>query len=352
MKQIWIKSAWFDSTFFLGPMVFPLLLLLTFPDFFQTQSYEITTVSWVSLVLFVDVAHVYSTIYRTYLNKVAWQRYSVPFKLVPVVCLFSGILLYSISSLVFWRFMAYLAVFHFIRQQYGFMRIYSVKPNPKTWMNITDKLIIYGVTLLPILIWHAQGPKQFNWFTDDDFIYFKSSFLFYLLQVIYGLLLLFYVILLLYQALHFRYFNLPKTILIMGTALSWYFGIVYYNGDLAFTMLNVLAHGIPYMALIWVSEKKNTVHLKPTFLKHFFKTYGIVLFFGLLVLLAYLEEGLWDAIIWREHPTVFQPFYVLKQLNNEKALTFLVPLLSLPQTVHYILDGFIWKRDKTLAHNL
>lgn len=347
MKQAWIKSPLFDSIFFLGPLVLPVLFILMFPATFQNQSYEISTAAWVGLVLLVDVTHVYSTIYRTYFNKLAWLRYSVPFKLVPLICLISGILLYSISSLLFWRCLAYLAVFHFIRQQYGFMRLYSLKENQQSWMNLADKFIIYGVTLLPVLIWHAQGPKQFNWFTEGDFIYFKSGLLVHLLQIVYGLLLLFYLLLLLYQIFIYRYFNLPKTILISGTAISWYLGIVYYNGDLSFTMLNVLAHGIPYMALIWVSEKKNLAHLKPSFLKHFFKTYGILLFLGFLMLLAYVEEGLWDAVIWREHESVFKPFYAMHQLQTEKALVFLVPLLSLPQAVHYILDGFIWKRDKT-----
>jgi hypothetical protein len=45
------------------------------------------------------------------------------------------------------------------------------------------------------------------------------------------------------------YFNIPKNLIIIGTLSSWFFGIVYFNNDLVFTLLNVVSHGIPYMAL-------------------------------------------------------------------------------------------------------
>ena len=34
------------------------------------------------------------------------------------------------------------------------------------------------------------------------------------------------------------------------------------------------------------------------------------------------------------------------ELSVGKALSFIVPLLALPQITHYILDGFIWKIKK------
>jgi hypothetical protein len=45
--------------------------------------------------------------------------------------------------------------------------------------------------------------------------------------------------------------NLPRNLVIAGTFLSWYVGIVHFNSDLAFTAINVMSHGIPYMALVW-----------------------------------------------------------------------------------------------------
>ncbi|MEO0336153.1 MAG: hypothetical protein AAF202_07155, partial [Pseudomonadota bacterium] len=66
-------------------------------------------------------------------------------------------------------------------------------------------------------------------------------------------------------------------------------------------------------------------------------------FYGLLLGLAYVEEGFWDAFVWREHETVFPAFQSLPFLTDEVLKSAAVALLILPQLTHYILDGFIWR---------
>jgi hypothetical protein len=53
-----------------------------------------------------------------------------------------------------------------------------------------------------------------------------------------------------------RTFNVPRNLLLAGTLVSWYVGIVLFNGDLIFTLLNVVSHGIPYLALVWAGGPK------------------------------------------------------------------------------------------------
>ena len=113
---------------------------------------------------------------------------------------------------------------------------------------------------------------------------------------------------------------------------------------MAFTMLNVVAHGIPYMALIWLlkekegGEKGNHSVSVARYLR------SATIFIVVIVLFSYLEEGLWDGLVWREHTSVFPLFSLLPHLTSKEILSVLVPLLSLPQSTHYVLDGFIWKR--------
>ena len=114
---------------------------------------------------------------------------------------------------------------------------------------------------------------------------------------------------------------------------------------MAFTTLNVISHGIPYMALIWFFEKKN--YRKETrrtgqLQRITFGKYGVLVFMLTILLLAYLEEGLWDGFIWKEHTHVFSLFSALPQIEGN-LLTLLIPLLALPQSTHYVLDGFIWR---------
>jgi hypothetical protein len=60
-------------------------------------------------------------------------------------------------------------------------------------------------------------------------------------------------------------------------------------------------------------------------------------------LLAYLEEGAWDLLVWHEHASLFGDWQ-LPALPKE-LLAVVVPLLILPQATHYVLDAWIWKFD-------
>jgi len=63
-----------------------------------------------------------------------------------------------------------------------------------------------------------------------------------------------------------------------------------------------------------------------------------------LCVLALGEEWLWDAFVWHEHDALL----ATPALSLEQAAPLLVPLLSVPQLTHYLLDGFLWRLD---GHN-
>jgi hypothetical protein len=245
-------------------------------------------------------------------------------------------MIYSFGRHIFWTLLAYLAVFHFTRQQYGFMRIYSrgeaSSPNSKQ----IDTILIHLLPLYPVIYWHTKLPRNFSWMMEGDFIsglhpfWEKASFVFYLLTI--GL----YIGKEAYSFSKGRPFNFPKNLLFLSTGLTWYVGIVLLNGDMAFTLTNVVAHGIPYMALVWSEEKKEE--------KRFTTWVGVLLFVGLLLGFAYLEEALWAGFVWREHLEIFGIFSHLPEVIDTATLALIVPLLAVPQVTHYILDGFIWKK--------
>jgi hypothetical protein len=138
-----------------------------------------------------------------------------------------------------------------------------------------------------------------------------------------------------------RSINLPRNLLIIGTCLSWYLGIITFKGDLIFTLFNVIAHGIPYMALVYFFISKRSSEVTTMSWK------GVLIFIITVLLLAYLEEGLWDGFVWRDHEVVFPIFASLPHIDTPLLLAVLVPLLALPQLTHYVLDGFIWKIHKS-----
>jgi hypothetical protein len=92
------------------------------------------------------------------------------------------------------------------------------------------------------------------------------------------------------------------------------------------------------MALIWLYGNRQQ---SPGRL---FNLAWLPVFLLVPLLFAYFEEGLWDGLIWAEHPSLFPTFSQLPLLENNDALVLVMPLLALPQITHYILDGFIWRR--------
>jgi hypothetical protein len=60
-------------------------------------------------------------------------------------------------------------------------------------------------------------------------------------------------------------------------------------------------------------------------------------------LYAFCEEGLWDLLVWGDHPAVFGGRNHVLSLADSPLLPFVVGVLATPQATHYVLDGFIWK---------
>lgn len=345
-KQPWIRNAAFDSIYILLPSFVALIIVALLPDKFKSTD-ELPVYAWVILVLLIDVAHVYSTLFRTYWNKERFNRYRTLYLTVPALCYIAGVFLYTANALWFWRVLAYLAVYHFIRQQYGFMRLYSRGENKKGLPATIDVLAIYAATLYPIIYWHCTAGRNFNWFIEGDFISIDAASVKMIAFSIYLLILVAYVAKEIWQLFTSARFNIPKNLIITGTFLTWYFGIVHFNGDMTFTLLNVVSHGIPYMALIWTFNKSEQAQKEAPAGKHKFYRSTAVFFLLSIFLFAYIEEGLWDGMIWKEHGSIFTIFQSLPLLHSKELLALLIPLLSLPQSTHYVLDGFIWKKQHT-----
>lgn len=344
LPQPWIRSAGFDGLWILGPPFLALLVVVVLPPA-SRHSGQLPVWAWVALVVLIDVAHVYSTLFRTYFDSARRQRFRTLLWVVPLGCYVAGVGLYALGGgLWFWRILAYAAVFHFVRQQYGFLRLYS------RFESAADRhlhtILVYAATLYPLLWWHLSRPRSFSWFVAGDFVQYDWPAGRLVLGALYSGLLGVYLLKEAQQWHRTGQLNWPRNLLLLGTAASWYVGIVVFNADLVFTLLNVVAHGIPYLALVWVSSRPAPSQSGSRITRSWWQgRYGILLFLGTLFGLALLEEGLWDGLVWQEHPAVFGWFQHLPALSDSAALALLVPLLALPQATHYVLDGFIWRRN-------
>jgi hypothetical protein len=346
--QPWIRSARFDGAFILAPAVIITAVILLFQG--QTESLkDVPPWLWLLLIVGVDASHVYSTIFRTYLDRDELRERHALYILTPLAAWIVGCFLYSLDNLVFWRVLAYLAVFHFIRQQYGFMMIYARKERyAPPYHRLIDKAAIYLSTIYPLIYWHCHR-RDFEWFIKDDFFAINAPLLSQIAVVIYAVVLTAYLTKEVIEWRRSGSVNIPKNLLLFGTAFSWFVGIVAFNNDLAFTATNVIAHGIPYMALIWLygSNQATLQGKKNSYLwawiGKLFQWKAVPFYLAILAIIAFVEEAFWDGFLWRDHGTLFGFSSVLPAITDTHTLVWLVPLLALPQTTHYILDAFIWR---------
>ncbi|HIE98915.1 MAG TPA: hypothetical protein EYG03_17470 [Planctomycetes bacterium] len=329
----WLFSPMVDLLTFTGSAVVALTLVwLGHARGWLTQ--DTPEWLWVSAILLLDVAHVYATGFRVYFDPTELRRRPWLYGLAPVLAFVLGWAVYSESSTAFWRVLAYLAVFHFIRQQYGWVALYRTREanldRRGRWL---DSLAIYAATVYPLIYWHCHLPRQFWWFLDDDFMHLPAALELWC-RPLYWLTMVTYFGTSAWRAWTQGIYNPGKDLVVLTTAICWYVGIVSCNSDYAFTVTNVIIHGVPYMILVYWHRWGKADSVAPT---NRFRT--VAMFLGVIWILAYVEELLWDTGVWHERPWLFGTFE-----NLEQHSALLVPLLAVPQITHYVLDGFIWRR--------
>jgi hypothetical protein len=296
--------------------------------------------AWIATVLAVDVAHVWATGYRVYLDPEERLRRPALYVGVPLAAYTIGVVLYSVSPALFWRGLAYLAVFHFVRQQYGWVALYRRKLGASTPLDrVLDDAAIYSATVYPILYWHAHLPREFEWFIEGDFIPGLPATAAAALLPVHLTITAAYVARQAWLRLQARPVSAGKDLVIATTWLTWYVGIVVLDSDYAFTVTNVLVHGIPYLALVW-TYGRGRFRGAGGAMGRVFRARGWPIFLVSLAAVAWMEEWGWDRFVWHERPALF-PGPDLSP--SAAALALLVPLLALPQATHYLLDAWIWR---------
>jgi hypothetical protein len=325
------------------------------PNYLTTLETSYSFLTWFIIVVLIDVSHVYATFIKLYKEhqehviKPTFLTFNKIILLIIILWLLGILLFIWGGTILFWSCLAYIAVFHFIRQQYGIMRFYAQHDTLKhqNYHKIWDSILIYTATIYPMIFWFLSKDRNFHWFMEYDFYHYDSPVLLNLLTWFYRGIIASYAI---YLLITISKTNLKKHVLIVGTFLSWYVGIVFLNHDLTFMILNIISHGIPYMAFVY-NDVKNMKNIKnryqqsqnvPKYGKKQIKStfFSPFSFIFTLLIFGISEEFLWENLIWKEH------LQLNFDLHIESLYWLLIPLLSLPQLTHYVLDGIIWKRER------
>jgi hypothetical protein len=337
----WIFSPAIDLAVFGAPALVALALVAAAPSLGLAGA-ETPDWAWIAGVLLVDVAHVWSTGLVTYLDRSELARRPVLYATVPLAGWLAGVFVYALGgAAAFWRGLAYLAIFHFVRQQYGWLALYRARAGERTGA-LVDGAMIYAATLYPLVWWHTASPRAFSWFVAGDL----ATGLPHAIATIAGALYLAIIAAYLARAVAGALRGpVPwgKHLVVATTAACWYVGIVATDGDFTFTVTNVLIHGIPYVALIVVygravaaADPASAASTGARLLRH-----PAARAVAALWIVAFVEEVIWDRAVWHDHAGLFGGGLGVDDLH-----VILVPLLAVPQLSHYVLDGFLWRRGE------
>jgi hypothetical protein len=258
------------------------------------------------------VAHVWSTGWRVYADPDEVRRRPALTLGLPAAAYAAGVVLFTAGDLVFWRVLAYLATFHFVRQQYGWVALYRRKSGENAeegaaWERRLDAAVVYGATLAPLVWWHARLPRRFHWLIAGDYAAGLPAWAGPAALAAFGTVFALWVG---KEARRFatgRPVSWGKVLVVVTTALVWHLGIVVFDSDYAFAVTNVLVHGVPYFGLVFLSLRTSAAaraaagggRPRGPRRRH------ALLFAGPLLALAFLEEWGWDRLVWHENGALF-----------------------------------------------
>jgi hypothetical protein len=358
MGNRWLFSRSIDLLLLFLPVWITWVVCFALPD----QMLERTLPLWVWAVFIVgiDVSHVWSTLFRTYLDREEFASHRTVLIRTPFLAFCLFFVIAGFSSLWFWRVMAYLALFHFVKQQYGFFALYKARSGSRAPHRFfADAKVIYLATLYPVAYWHLTADRSFSWFDSGDFFPAHT----FLGSGLEALPLLPSIGNSLYWAIiagwcieeihlcrkHRSPLPVGTMLWLLSTAGTWYLGIVYFNSDIVFSLTNVIAHGVPYIALVFFYIQRKTVIKDSSSPLSRFQVGANVAFMLIVILfLAFGEEYMWDMFLYQERGALFEWLftYPMRVVQSPYAQALVLALLSVPQVTHYVLDGYIWKNNE------
>jgi hypothetical protein len=317
MKSAWIVSPTFDSVWFLGVPLLSVAIAILAPIA------EPGVLVWLTFaaVVVVDIGHVYTTVYRTYLDPEERDRRRRLLWVLPASCFVLSFLLLQSGLGPFRHVLAYLAIIHFVRQQFGFLMLYRKASGDKgpLWL---DKAAIYLATLYPLARLHAR-PYGY-WFYAGDLLLRVPGWVATLVGIIAVCVLAAFFAREL-SALAARRPRWGKLVTTASTAAVWYIAL---DGERAAWYGLMLAHGIPYAALVWSHGERRWAKGRGLLALVHRVGFGPVVFVASIVAVGMLDYKLRSS------------FWLASPPN-----TWGLALMASTQVTHYLLDAFIWRLD-------
>jgi hypothetical protein len=190
-----------------------------------------------------------------------------------------------------------------VRQQYGWVALYDRKARASDLERRLDAAAIYASTLGPVIWWHANLPRAFWWFVENDFLSGLPSWVGTVALVLHGLVLSAWLLFQGARVLRGEGLQVGKVLLVLATWTTWFGGIVLAQDDYTFTVMNIVLHGVPYFALLFRYTQGRYAEGGYGAFAPLVRL-GLPGFLVFLAALALAEELLWDRLVWHDRPAL------------------------------------------------
>ena len=287
----------------------------------------VLVIGFVSLVL-VDSGHVYTS----FLRGAFFETNNLVKTSLSLIGVFLVLYLWLKMQIpYFWSFIVYFTLFHHIRQFAGLIKWYN---KIESYFDPLLMQFFYISVFLSIVLFHVNPtPSNFFYVQENDILYFPSEVAFKIFLLMQFLVWGIYLAYALY-VFKIKKQSPVKTHFFFAATVVFYFLVCISNRQSELVLVPLLlAHGIPYYALILRSQK--SLDPKVNILKFSALLTGFVLF------LALLEFGLQQSVV------DFNPMTHTSELQRVVLAFFLTPLIF-----HYCIDAYIWKSKHFLARKI
>lgn len=351
-SQPWVHSWYADSLgFFLVPFLFVFLAAFDLPPFRKVDARLLTNM--IFLVLFIDWAHIFAQYHRIFSNPLESPRlkWIYPLSYILLIPVMTAVVYFS-SIVWIDTALVYFVIFHFIKQHFGFIKIYSKTDGPKTSFEArVENALVYLSMFTPVVYWHVKGfDYDYKWIT----IFIKSPLFYYIL---WPMLTLYTICLGIYIRDEWKrtkkngMFNIPKNISLLSAMLGWGAVSLLSESTLLIIFTVTLTHDLSYTFYVWFIARRDHRHLKGEVkwfswwsIPGFFFYVGILVVLSDILMVVHLEltqDKNWDYWIWG------QTFNALK-VEPGWLLSFGWALFFATQAHHYFIDRYLWKKEKDL----
>lgn len=352
--QPWVHSWYADCMgFFLAPFLFIFLAIFKLPPFSGLDNSTFQFV--IIMVLFIDWAHIFAQYHRIAYNpledkKLKWIYPLSYLAFIPIMAFIVGFASAPYVDTV----LVYFVVFHFIKQQFGFIKIYSKTDGPKS--KIESKLedaFVYLTMFTPVFYWHVTPlGYEYKWVS----MFIKSPifiYVFWVSAVAYLVTFLIYVRNEYLRTKRNKMFNIPKNLSILTAILTWGLVSILSEATSLVIFSVTLTHDLSYTFFVWFIGRRDEHILKKKVnwiswwsVPGFFAYVTVLILISHVIMVVHLEMTFDHNWAYYLYGRFFNGITRIEGywLNLGWSLFFAT------QAHHYFIDRYLWKKEKDLDY--